>query len=116
MFHAFTSLEAPNSNLAEERWKIADEIHLSIPHCTYNDIKASLLLNQNMVDIKNGVYDGGRGPEEPKRKKHQRAKNIARAACLGQDILDYGDCIGSAEITSTPLPEASGFGKEKKGQ
>ena len=67
-----------------------------------------------MMDINNGVYDGGRDPEGQKRKKHQRAKNIARAARLGQDILDYGDCIGSAEITSTTLPEASGFQPPKK--
>ena len=117
IFRAFTSIESPNSNLAEvvhAHWKNTDEIRLSILHCTYNDIKASLLLNQNMLDIQNGVYDGGRGPEEPRRRKNKDCENIARAAHLGQEILDHGDSIGSAAVTSTELPETSGFQPSKK--
>ena len=62
MFCVFTPLDAPHSNLAEvvhAGWKNRDEVNLSLLHTTFNDVKASLLFNQEMQDQRTGLYDGG---------------------------------------------------------
>ena len=63
MFRAFSSIDAPNSNLAEvvhAGWKNSAEIKLSILAATYYDLKASLIFNQEMQDHREGIYDGGK--------------------------------------------------------
>ena len=63
IFRAFTSVDAPNSNLAEvihAGWKNSNEINLSILHATLMDVKASLLFNQDMENMLNGTYIAGK--------------------------------------------------------
>ena len=94
MFHAFTSIDAPHSNLAEvvhAGWKNKGDIKISILNCCYFDVMESLALSVHLDQVRMGTYGGGRGRSEHKRKKKKLANDVEMATRLGQDILDYND-------------------------
>ena len=93
MFRAFTSIDAPQSNLPEvihASWKNTKQIGVSLLTCTYFDVRDSLILLSNFEDLHAGCYDGGRGPSHPSLVLRNEVREIEAATRLGQDLIDHG--------------------------
>ena len=102
IFRAFTSFDAPQSNLSEvvhAGWKHRDRTGVSLLECCYFDIRDSLLTNVHLEELESGCYDAGRGPSQKDRNIKKLNRTIDTAAQLGKDILDF--TIASPSISGT---------------
>ena len=120
MFKAFTSIDAPSSNLAEvlhAGWKNSKDINLSLLNCTSSDVKSSLLLHTHLEDGQSGSDNGRRGPSQCMRLKRKANKEVIMANLIGQDFIYY-----QVDMTFTPTMAAKnsfigddkGFEPQKK--
>ena len=112
MFSAFTSIDAPFSNLAEAvhaGWKNSHEINLSVLNCTYSDVKNSLLLSQHLKEVQSGDYDGGSGPSQHIRLKRKLERDIQIAGRIGRDLVDFNVDMA---LTPTMVSRTSSLGEE----
>ena len=75
-FRAFTSFNAPKSNLEEvihAGWKSRDQMGVSLLECCYFDLRDSILLTTNLNSLENGGHGSGFGPSSATR----RARNTS---------------------------------------
>ena len=112
MFSAFTSIDAPSSNLAEvvhAGWKNSHEINLSVLNCTYPDVKNSLILPQHLKEVQSGDYDGGSGPSQHIRLKRKLERDIQLAGRIGRDLVAFDVDMA---LTPTMVSRTSSLGEE----
>ena len=91
IFRAFTSKEAPSSNLAEvihAGWKNRDWMGVSLLDACFFDVRDSLLLESLLDGLQGGSYVVGYGPNQGELAKIRSEKNISMAMNIGQDLVD----------------------------
>ena len=103
LFLAFTSFNAPQSNLAEvihAGWKNRDKMGVSLLECCYFDLRDSILLSINLTSLENGGHDSGFGPSDATRRARNASREVEHASQLGRDLLDFS--VASPSSSSEP--------------
>ena len=91
-FRAFTSFNAPQSNLAEvihAGWKNRDKMGVSLLECCYFDLRDSILLTTNLNSLKNGGHGSGFGPSSAARRAMNTSRKVEHVTQLERDLLDF---------------------------
>ena len=115
-FRAFTSFNAPQSNLAEvihAGWKNRDKIGVSLQECCYFDLRDSILLKANLNSLENGSHDSGCGQSSGTRRARNTSREVEHATQLGRDLLDFNVATtssSSSEPTKRKMSSSADVG------
>lgn len=111
IFRAFTSSQAPRSNLAEvvhAGWKHRDRMGISLLECCYFDIRDSMVLAISLTDVESGRSDCGFGPSVSTREVQKSQRIVQLANQIGKDLLDFNITSNSGSSTKRKNPQEGG--------